>query len=309
MIAGKEENMGLEVPERYQYLSEREIDTDFLVDMCDDERYPTIAAAVVMCRYGLSRYAQYCDEDVAMDMLARPVRRTLADYAAHFKAAKRGEFDKCLGAVFFEALARKNDRTSCFRIARYYRDGRHVPKDDYKAGVYLKRAAALGLMDAHIAISKSSFGEVEPSSHAPVRSRDLAPRSESPRDPSEPRNPIAMYAKGKEAEDRGDYEKALEWYGKSLDQNYYCAYGGIIRVYLNESWEGFDLEAAENAAEEAIEVHPPVCSILVTYYADHIGEHPEYKELIEQMLLRMYVKGYTPAQNIVRKYKARGILD
>ncbi len=290
------------VPERYTYLSEHEIDMDFLVEMCNEDKFPTLAAAVVMCRYGLARYADYCDEGVAMDMLSKPTRREALDYAMHFKAAKRGEFDKCLGAVFFEVLARKNDKTSCFRIARYYRDGKHVPQNTAKAVTFLKRAAALGLVDAHIAISKSSFDTDE------VKIPPLPLRVPEPSAATEIRNPIAMYAKGKECEDEGRYEEAMNWYRRSLAQNYYCAYGGIIRIYLNPDWSGFNVLSAEEAAEEAIEVHPPVCSILVAYYADHVDDDPGYREKIERMLLRMYVKGYTPAQNIVKKYKKRGII-
>ncbi len=270
--------------------------------MCNENKFPTIAAAIVMCRYDFAKYAEYCSEEVAMDMVSKPTRRELLDYAMHFKAAKRGEFDKCLGAVFFEALARKNDKTSCFRIARYYRDGRHVPQNTFKSIVYLKRAAALGLVDAHVAISKSSFDTED------VKIPAIPLKVPEPSPATEIRNPIAMYAKGKECEDRADYDGAMQWYRRSLAQNYYCAYGGIIRILLNPDWSGFNILSAEEAAEEAIEVHPPVCSILVAYYAEHVDDDPEYREKIERMLLRMYVKGYTPAQNIVKKYKKRGII-
>ena len=277
----------LDIPERFRLLLGRRVGLNYVIDCSNNEKYPFLAAAIVLSRNKLLQFGVDCDEETILKAMEKMELKTLERYARTYKSTGGSEFNKNMGAVFFEIEARKGSIESAYRIGRYYRDGRHVPKNIVKAKYYFLKGVEKDDGYSRIALSQlyAKQGKLNEAVKVAIG-------------PNGAKLSIQYHVRAQAYFKLNDIKKAISDFEKALEMNYLCSTTDLLNIYLDDTSQYFNLRKAEEIVDHYLPKHPAAGLPLAKYYAKYAEKHPEYKDKIEHLVDEMVRLGYTTVSKI-----------
>lgn len=226
-----------------------------------DNRVEDAASLVILQRFGLS------DAKIPRNWtngFRKVSFRRLERLRDRFGEHARCEFDKCVGAVFAEVLAVRGDARQMERVARYYRDGKHVPMDQESSLKWFTEAARKGSYDATLALVKMNCesGDVEEAERC-MRSFPVRPT-------------VGHVIIGNTLLSQGDEEGAERSFRTAFELNCSDALPNLLELVTAKGGD------VSGITEKALRSNSPGLSVLLDHYLESEDEE-ELRELLNRM--------------------------